>query len=58
MLSRSQILNAVWGYDYEPGTNVLEVYVNYLRKKLRVGDGDAPIETVRNAGYRLVVPDA
>jgi DNA-binding response OmpR family regulator len=57
VLSRSQILNAVWGYDYEPGTNVVEVYVNYLRKKLRADDAPAPIETVRNAGYRLVAPD-
>jgi DNA-binding response OmpR family regulator len=57
VLSRSQILNAVWGYDYEPGTNVVEVYVNYLRKKLRADGSPAPIETVRNAGYRLVAPD-
>ena len=39
VLSRSQILNAVWGYDYDPGTNVLEVYIGYLRKKLAAGDG-------------------
>jgi DNA-binding response OmpR family regulator len=57
VLSRSQILNAVWGYDFEPGTNVVEVYMNYLRKKLRGHDGPAPIETVRGAGYRLVAPD-
>jgi DNA-binding response OmpR family regulator len=57
VLSRSQLLNAVWGYDYEPGTNVVEVYVNYLRKKLRGDDGPAPIETVRGAGYRLMAPD-
>jgi DNA-binding response OmpR family regulator len=56
VLSREQILNAVWGYDWDPGTNVLEVYVNYLRKKLRTPEGEAPIETVRNAGYRLAVP--
>ena len=56
VLSRSQILNAVWGYDYDPGTNVLEVYMNYLRKKLRAADREPPIETVRNAGYRLAVP--
>ena len=54
VLSRSQILNAVWGYDYDPGTNVLEVYVGYLRRKLAGDDGQAPIETVRGAGYRLV----
>ena len=54
VLSRSQILNAVWGYDYDPGTNVLEVYVGYLRRKLGGANGSAPIETVRSVGYRLV----
>jgi two-component system, OmpR family, response regulator len=58
VLSRSQILNAVWGYDYDPGTNVLEVYIGYLRKKLEPGDGPVPIETVRSAGYRLVAARA
>jgi DNA-binding response OmpR family regulator len=54
VLSRTQILNAVWGYDYDPGTNVLEVYVGYLRRKLAAEDEPAPIETVRSVGYRLV----
>jgi len=54
VLSREQILNAVWGFDHEPGTNVLEVYVSYLRTKLRRNGSDAPIETVRGAGYRLL----
>ena len=54
VLSREQILNAVWGFDYEPGTNVLEVYVSYLRGKLADDGAPAPIETVRGAGYRLV----
>jgi DNA-binding response OmpR family regulator len=58
VLSRAQILNAVWGYDYDPGTNVLDVYVGYLRRKLADADGDAPIQTVRSAGYRLVSADA
>jgi DNA-binding response OmpR family regulator len=58
VLSRAQILNAVWGYDHDPGTNVLDVYVGYLRRKLAEGDGDAPIQTVRSAGYRLVSADA
>jgi len=53
VLSRTQILNAVWGYDHDPGTNVLDVYMSYLRAKLRAGTGDAPIDTLRNAGYRL-----
>jgi DNA-binding response OmpR family regulator len=59
VLSREQILNAVWGFDFDPGTKVLEVYIGYLRRKL---DGDpgatCPIETVRNVGYRLRVPRA
>ena len=55
VLSRSQILNAVWGYDHDPGTNVLDVYMSYLRGKLRIGSDEAPIETVRSVGYRLAV---
>ena len=57
VLSRSQILNAVWGYDHDPGTNVLEVYVGYLRRKLGDDSSPAPIETLRSAGYRLVQGD-
>jgi DNA-binding response OmpR family regulator len=53
VLSREQILNAVWGYDFDPGTKVLEVYIGYLRRKLGSDDGAGPIETVRNVGYRL-----
>jgi DNA-binding response OmpR family regulator len=55
VLSREQILNAVWGFDFDPGTKVLEVYIGYLRRKL--GDeSEGPIETVRNVGYRLRAP--
>lgn len=53
VLSREQILSAVWGYDFDPGTNVLSVYVNYLRRKLTVDGDPPPIETVRSAGFRL-----
>lgn len=56
VLSREQILNAVWGFDFDPGTKVLEVYIGYLRRKLGDGNGADPIETVRNVGYRLLVP--
>jgi DNA-binding response OmpR family regulator len=56
VLSREQILNAVWGFDFDPGTKVLEVYIGYLRRKLGVSNGGDPIETVRNVGYRLRVP--
>ena len=53
VLSREQILSAVWGYDFDPGTNVVEVYVGYLRRKLSSDERPAPIETVRSVGYRL-----
>jgi DNA-binding response OmpR family regulator len=59
VLSREQILNAVWGFDFDPGTKVLEVYVGYVRRKLGPEEDRAgPIETVRNVGYRLRVPRA
>jgi DNA-binding response OmpR family regulator len=53
VLSREQILRAVWGYDYDPGTNVVDVYIGYLRRKLRRQGQNAPIVTVRSVGYRL-----
>jgi DNA-binding response OmpR family regulator len=49
VMSREQLLSHVWGYDYDPGSNVVDVYVGYLRKKL----GSDSIETVRGMGYRL-----
>jgi DNA-binding response OmpR family regulator len=59
-LSREQILRAVWGYEYDPGTNVVDVYVGYLRRKLRAAAKDdnaagsrSPIVTVRSVGYRF-----
>lgn len=48
VVSREQLLNSVWGYDYDPGSNIVDVYVGYLRKKL----GSDLIETVRGMGYR------
>jgi DNA-binding response OmpR family regulator len=50
---RAEILRSVWGYDHDPGTNVVQVYVGYLRRKLGSADSPAPIETVRSVGYRL-----
>jgi DNA-binding response OmpR family regulator len=50
VLSREQILSHVWGLDFDPGSNVVDVYVRYLRRKL----GAETIETVRGMGYRLV----
>lgn len=49
VMSREQLLSRVWGYDYDPGSNVVDVYVRYLRNKL----GAHRIETVRGMGYRL-----
>jgi DNA-binding response OmpR family regulator len=51
VLSREQLLSHVWGYDFDPTTNLVNVYVNSLRKKL----GAEVIETVRGVGYRLRV---
>jgi DNA-binding response OmpR family regulator len=56
VLSREQILRAVWGYDYDPGTNVVDVYIGYLRRKLRQSGEKDPIVTVRSVGYRFDGP--
>jgi two-component system, OmpR family, response regulator len=50
VLSREQLLSHVWGYDYDPMSNVVEVYIRYLRTKI----GAERIVTVRGSGYRLV----
>ena len=50
VLSREQLLDLAWGYGYDPGSNIVDVYVGYLRKKL----GSDCIETVRGMGYRMV----
>ena len=52
VLSRQQLLSHVWGYDFEPGSNVVDVYVGYLRRKL----GKELISSVRGMGYRLEPP--
>ena len=54
VLSREQLLSTVWGYDFDPGSNVVDVYVRYLRKKI----GSDRVATVRGMGYRLVQPPA
>jgi DNA-binding response OmpR family regulator len=53
VLAREEILGAVWGYEHDPATNVVDVYVGYLRRKLGRPDDPAPIATVRAVGYRL-----
>lgn len=52
ILSREELLRRVWGYDFDPGSNVVDVYVRYLRNKI----GRSTIDTVRGAGYRLAAP--
>jgi len=49
VLTREQLLDRIWGYDYDPGTNIVNVYIGHLRRKL----GEHRIETVRGIGYRL-----
>lgn len=53
VLSRQQLLSRVWGYDFDGGSNIVDVYVGYLRRKL----GARFIDTVRGVGYRLGEPD-
>lgn len=50
VLSREQLLSQVWGFDFDPGSNVVDVYIRYLRRKL----GADRIQTVRGMGYRLL----
>jgi len=52
VMSREQLLSQVWGYDFDPGSNVVDVYVGYLRKKL----GPDLVTTVRGLGYRVDAP--
>jgi two-component system OmpR family response regulator len=57
VLTRSQICERVWNYDFDPGTNLVEVYIQRLRKKVE-GEGEVKlIETIRGVGYRMK-PDA
>lgn len=51
VLTREQLLSMVWGFDYDPGSNIVDVYVRYLRRKV----GADRVETIRGAGYRLRV---
>ena len=49
LMTREQLLSRVWGYEYDPGTNIVDVYIRYLRQKL----GNDAIRTVRGIGYRI-----
>ena len=56
VLSRQQILSAIWDYSFDPGSNVVDVYVRYLRRKLDRRGEKSLISTVRGAGYRFEPP--
>ncbi len=53
VLTRTQILEHVWGYDFDPQTNVVDVYIRRVRRKIDRGDSPSLIETVRGVGYRF-----
>ncbi len=53
VVTRTQILDHVWGYDYSPDSNLVDVYVTYLRRKVDRGHGQKLIRTVRGAGYAV-----
>jgi DNA-binding response OmpR family regulator len=53
VLTREQILRGVWGYEHDTHTNVVDVYIGYLRRKLGTAENGSPILTVRSVGYRL-----
>jgi len=57
-LSREDIHRQVWGHDFDRGTNLIDVYVNYLRRKLSDAGCDSHIETVRGIGYRFESADS
>jgi DNA-binding response OmpR family regulator len=53
VLTRAMLIERVWGYDFEPETNIVDVYIRRLRVKLTEGGGADPIETIRGIGYSL-----
>jgi DNA-binding response OmpR family regulator len=57
VLSRTVITEHLWNYDYSPESNVVDVYIRYLRRKIDDGRDDKYIRTIRSTGYQLVDPD-
>jgi len=53
VLTRAQICERVWDYDFDPGTNLVDVYIQRLRRKIDVADAPSVIETIRGVGYRM-----
>ncbi|MAW11180.1 MAG: DNA-binding response regulator [Verrucomicrobiales bacterium] len=57
VLTRTQILEQVWGYHFDPGTNLVDVYIRRLRSKIDIENEIPLIETLRGVGYRMQDPD-
>jgi DNA-binding response OmpR family regulator len=57
VLSRAQICERVWEYDFDPGTNLVDVYIQRLRRKIETPGGTPLIETIRGVGYRMRKPE-
>jgi DNA-binding response OmpR family regulator len=57
VLSRQQILSAIWDYDFDPGSNIVDVYVRYVRNKIDRPGEPSYIRTVRGSGYRFEPPE-
>jgi len=53
VLTRTQIAEHIWNFDYYGGSNVVDVYIGYIRRKIAGGDGSGLIQTVRGVGYRM-----
>ncbi|HEY6868493.1 MAG TPA: response regulator transcription factor, partial [Novosphingobium sp.] len=53
VVTRTMLLEAVWDYHFDPGTNVVDVHISRLRRKIDDGEGSSLLHTVRGAGYRL-----
>jgi DNA-binding response OmpR family regulator len=58
VLTRTQILEHIWGYDFNPNTNVVDVCIQRIRKKIDCIGGNDCIESVRGVGYRFRKPES
>lgn len=58
LLEKEQIFIKIWGYDSENDMNTLEVYISFLRKKLKLLESKIIIKSIRNIGYKFEVPEA
>lgn len=58
VLEKEQIFIKIWGYDSESDMNTLEVYISFLRKKLKLLESKIIIKSIRNIGYKFEVPEA